>query len=62
MEGVFTYATILLEASHVPATLATILRQMQDHVWVSEHKFLNEIEGMLEHLEKFHLLDQHCST
>ena len=34
------YATILLEASHVPATLATLLVLIEDHVWVSEH---NEI-------------------
>ena len=37
MEGVLRYATILLEASHVPATLATLLVLMQDHVWVCEH-------------------------
>ena len=36
MEGVLRYATILLEASGVYATLATLLVQMQDHVWVSE--------------------------
>ena len=34
------YATILLEASHVPATQATLLVLMEDHVWVCEH---NEI-------------------
>ena len=36
MEGVLRCAPILLEASHVPATLATLLMLMQDHVWVSE--------------------------
>ena len=36
MEGVLRYAPILLEASTVPATLATPLVLMQDHVWVSE--------------------------
>ena len=36
MEGVLRCATILLEASHVPVTLATLLGLMQDHVWVSE--------------------------
>ena len=36
MEGVLRYAPILLEASHVPVTLATLLMLMQDHVWVSE--------------------------
>ena len=36
MEGVLRYAPILLEASHVPATLATLLMLMRDHVWVSE--------------------------
>ena len=35
MEGVLRYAPILLEASPVPATLATLLGLMQDHVWVS---------------------------
>ena len=35
MEGVLRYAPILLEASRVPATLATLLVLMQDHVWVS---------------------------
>ena len=39
MEGVLRYATILLEASSVPATLATLLVPMQDHVWVSEYNF-----------------------
>eukprot|EP00731_Ephydatia_muelleri_P028193 Em0019g1066a len=34
MEGVLRYAPILLEASPVPATLATLLVLMQDHVWV----------------------------
>ena len=41
-EVVFRGATILLEASHVPATLATLLVLMQGHVWVSElhvHQF-----------------------
>ena len=37
MEDVLRYAPILLEASHVPATLATLLVLMQDHVLVSEH-------------------------
>ena len=36
MEGVLRYAPILLEASHVPATLATLLVLMLDYVWVSE--------------------------
>ena len=39
MEGVPKSATIRLEASPVPATLATLLVQMQDHVWVSEHNY-----------------------
>ena len=36
MEGVLRYATILLEASDVPATLAILLVLMQGHVRVSE--------------------------
>ena len=39
MEGVPKSATILLEASHVPATLATLLVLMQDHVRVREHNY-----------------------
>ena len=37
MEDVLRYAPILLEASRVPATLATLLVLMQDHVLVREH-------------------------
>ena len=53
MEGVLRYATIRLEASHVPATLATLLVLMEDHVWVSKHnlKMLTDMEGMLEHFQ-----------
>ena len=36
MEGVLRYATILLEAFDVPATVATFLVLMQGHVRVSE--------------------------
>ena len=52
------YATILLEASHVPATLGTLLVLMEDHVWVSEHnlKMLTDMEGMLEHFQIFYVL------
>ena len=39
MEGVLRYATILLEASRVPATLATLLVLMQDHVRVRENNY-----------------------
>ena len=39
MEGVLRYAPILLEASRVPATLATLLVRMQDHVWVRENNY-----------------------
>ena len=39
MEGVLRYAPILLEASHVPATLATLLVLMQDHVRVRENNY-----------------------
>ena len=40
MEGVPRYATILMEASDVPAILATLLVPMQGHVKVSEeYKF-----------------------
>ena len=39
MEGVPKFATIRLEASHVPATLATLLVLMQDHVRVSENNY-----------------------
>ena len=37
MEGVLRYAPILLEASPVPAALATLLVLMPDLVWVCEH-------------------------
>ena len=39
MEGVPKSATIRLEASHVPATLATLLVLTQDHVRVRENNY-----------------------
>ena len=36
MEGVFRYATILLEAFDVPVSLATLYLLMEGHVRVSE--------------------------
>ena len=43
MEGVPRYATILMEASDVPAILATLLAPMQGHVKVSYNEKLGDI-------------------